>query len=850
MLDVLAGLRHNLKVMGCARELAKLADDLLRDYPEPLTLARRQARTILQRHTGKQWDPDHVWWHQFNTAVSSPRSFTGFVHYQRPIKSLRFTELMIERFSPGFQEASDELELYGGFYRQGPDATAFDEHNEVPLLGRDVQHDFWALDFGQQVREQVDAFWVAHGQGFQLLAKVSWLAQCKAAQRDGLIGSEDADALRAEVAQAFTDASLVPTMALLRSGASAGLWSVNAYPGTALGTAGFYLLHGAEGRVVWYMPYDRQPLRAFASGNDLAHWLRLRLQTPAGFDQVLQQVAPDPSLDVDTDVARTALRQLADSADDVSAWALIQARCRPVSGGLFAKLAADAAQNMRRTAEMITDNHRLREAMFSGYLAVGIRFACYFAPLLGGLGLAGAALGTLKLAVDLDLVTQARTLRERNASLRAAIMDAIFVTLSMVEMNAATLASHASVAYMSPFHEAEVSLAEWSEAASPQEALRGQEGNEVLDDKWVGSDELRGIRVGDNGACWIELDGLPYRVRYSNELKHWLIVDPDNPFAFGPLRPVRLDAQGRWRLLEPPRLIGGSPPVVSSAEPSAFWDEYMRLDEARSVAMSDAALARHEALLEGQQIAQVEHETDLHVDGEGFSYADDEGVPEYTYKLDGQYRNGLIEIYTADDSINDYLRHGTRDFTAADEVSFLNKLADSMELLPTSPQVPLFRGGHGVRGTSGQALRGGPLQVGDTLVNTDLMSFTENPYEVRQFASDPEQQASSGQAGLFDDTSVVFELPAGAYSKGVPITAFSANRLESETLFLPGSYFRIEALTEIAGVDYRFLKVKLRQVAKPQDAVVYELRTGQAFDKAAYTQRLGDAELVERFFGA
>jgi hypothetical protein len=53
----------------------------------------------------------------------------------------------------------------------------------VPLLARDVQADFWALDFAQLFRQQVTTFWGRHREGFRLLAKVNLLAQCATAER-------------------------------------------------------------------------------------------------------------------------------------------------------------------------------------------------------------------------------------------------------------------------------------------------------------------------------------------------------------------------------------------------------------------------------------------------------------------------------------------------------------------------------------------------------------------------------------------------------------------------------------------------------------------------------------------
>lgn len=182
-----------------------------------------------------------------------------------------------------------------------------------------------------------------------------------------------------------------------------------------------------------------------------------------------------------------------------------------------------------------------------------------------------------------------------------------------------------------------------------------------------------------------------------------------------------------------------------------------------------------------------------------------------------------------------------------DCASYIDDLADTLESLPKSNAVTLYRGGHGGRGTSGEHFRRGQLSVGDVLVNTDMTSFTENPYLVRQFASSSTAGEASGLDGSFDDTSVVFELPEGRYQSGTPISAFSMYWDEAETLFLPGHYFRIDRLEQVYGDGYRFIHVSLSQIDKPAAGSLYDMRTGELFERAAYTAKVKSSALVERF---
>ena len=836
-------LQHNLAVLGTGRELARMAQRLLHAYPDPGQLAISEAARILRKHTGKDLDPQSVWWHQFSGASSSGRSFTGWAHNQAPTRSMRFPELMIERFEPAFQEASDELSVYSGFYRQGPHASRFDELNEVAVLPRDVQADFWALNFAQAYRQQVDAFWAEQADHFAVLAKVNLLGQCVVAQREGRISPEDTQQLRTWLG--LSDAQL--TLAQLREQAVADGALAEACELGAVSGACLYVLQGAGSGVLLYLPWAEQPLQAFASRQALAQWLREQLANTEQVARFKRGLVADPHDAASLQAVGDALAALRVSDSDEASLVLLEGARKPVGPSFFAFVTEQARNQMQSSAARMTDNSQLRKAMWRGYLGAFLQVFGGFVPMGWpvSLGLLGVTLA--KLGLDIDAAVHAGSAQQRQAAMRAAILDSVFAALSMVDVGAGS--SMALLSYQTPFHELQTSLADWEVVEAPSAGLDGIEANEVLDAKPLGQGRLQGVRMGTDGSCWIELEGVPYRVRYSPETSSWLIVPADNPFAFGPLRPVRLNAEGEWELLAPPRLAGGAPTGNLASEPSAFWDEYMRPDALRERTLSDNARARQEALLGDQDIPELDDEDDPQVDDNGFDYVDDGGTPAYTYQQDGRYKNHLILMYTEEDSqINRFLREGVRDFPYGDEVDYVTKLADDLERLPKNSDVPLYRGGHGLRSTSGTHFRNGQFNVGDVLVNTDLTSFTENPYVVRQFAADNNLKTASGVEGVFDDTSVVFELPAGSYRNGTPVSAFSGHANEAETLFVPGSYFRIDSLREIRGAEYHFVNVRLSEVAAPASGPVYDLRTGQLFDRAAYAARLNDAGLVERFF--
>lgn len=70
------------------------------------------------------------------------------------------------------------------------------------------------------------------------------------------------------------------------------------------------------------------------------------------------------------------------------------------------------------------------------------------------------------------------------------------------------------------------------------------------------SDHGKGVSLL-NGKYYIELRAQVFEVQFEARARHWYIIDPQNPFAFYGKRPVCLDAQGTWQLLERPSLRGG-----------------------------------------------------------------------------------------------------------------------------------------------------------------------------------------------------------------------------------------------------------------------------------------------------
>ena len=839
---------RSLDALDTGRPLAALVDEIVRQYPDPFILANREAARLLLKHTGKVMDPRFVWWHQFESGSSSPLTFNGWKHSGAPVKSMGLAELVVERFDVQFQDAPDQLDQIGGFYRQGARVAQFDERNEVHLLGREILDDLWALDFAEVYRAAIERFWSDYGRHFRVIAKINLLGQAAKALGRGLISQLDCQRLRAVAANGLTT-GVLPTLALLEQDATHPPLTVSRYVFGETDRGSLYRLTAADGRVVLYMPWSHEAVRGFDSELTMARWLRQHLQSTQAQQAFVEGAHVNPRDDSGRRLIKVHLQGIADSRSDEMAVVALSLFKREPGKALFEVLVDQVLIEMRQTAEVIQSNAALRKAMWQGYLSAFLKVFGGFAPLGWPMSLTLLGAGVGKVGLDVDAAVHAVDEQVRQSALRDAMLDSLFTALNMVDIGFTT--SFGSLAYEAPPHEIRASLGQWQRVRSATLPVEGQEANALVAGEVVQSGRLRGVRLGNDGSCWITLNGLNYRVRYSHELSVWLIVPQDNPFAFTALHPVRLSDQDEWELLEPPRLLGGAPAVAAELPSlrSEFWDTYCRTELWESAKLSTKAIVRQKNVLVGAGVVELAPGQVYDLDARGLPCVLRAGRPVYSYRRGRQFSNALIEDYTHEASkVNDVFRYGT--YAHPDMDDYIGRLADTLEALPANNAVTLYRGGHATRGTGGEGYRSGRLQVGDMLVNTDLSSFTENPYKACEFASTGSGEEEDGEIRGFDDSSVIFELPAQRYQGGRPISPFSIYPMEAETLFLPGRYFRIEGLQQIYGEGYRFVRVQLATVPEPGTAIVHDLRTGQPFNRDIYRARFRNQAVADRFIPA
>ncbi|MBM0138583.1 ADP-ribosylating toxin [Pseudomonas cannabina pv. alisalensis] len=847
------------------QRLRERARRFVLDYPDLHDLAYTAASRIILQHTRRVFNPETVYWHRFSTASSSPRTFTGWQHAGKPVQSLTLIELLMQHFSAHDQEASDELSLYGGFYTDGPDHDFFDERNEVPMLPQDVLKDMWTLDFSALYTRRMDRFWNAHSENFCILAKAHYLVAAANCLRKGQLSPDDFKHVTGIVT---ADPSQAPTLNDLRN-------SCPATPGPSVHTLDINGIKAhdmlriviADGREVVYWPDAQQPFRVFDNECAVYNWLKSQFMGEQANKALTGHFLRGEASRI-KDSARFS-RGVSDLL--AHAWRadvrLINQSQAPIVGDPFVYLRDIARQVMKADAhQLLTSNADLRKQMWIGYLSAFMRVFGGLAPLGWPITLTLVGASLANTGLNIDQAVNGKTPAQRKAGVLGAITNILYLLF-----NLPFLMSARATPQPMPLAPADVVSipGEIVQGSALVDPLDNMEGNLLLDTLRPCAEEgkFRGIYTLGNGETWIKIAQLPYRVMFDEQQQYWFIVNPDNPFAFLGSKPVRLSVDGEWTLTKPLGLQGGSPmdpqvPSTSASAPtdkpyvtvrSTFWDRYLQTDILNEQGYSDTALARQkEAMSIWEPTSDDVLESDSSSGGDDV-YKDPWQGKHRVFKLDeDDYYGANITFYTQEESeFNQFLRTG--EHKGRNQIKAIERLADDINVVGYNNDVELYRGGSGERGTSGAVFRSGKIKVGDILVNTDITSFSENPYVVGTFASSRAGAPTSAINApvTFDDTSVVFVLPKGRYLRATPVAPFSASPEEAESLFLPGCYFQVESIEEVVGEFYRIMKIQMQEVDRPaQGRPLYDLRTGEPFSREHYALKLGaEAKvLVDRFF--
>lgn len=574
--------------------LRSLARRWVQAYPDLYSVAAERGEHLLRSHTRDPVDANTLYWHRFDRAVSSPRTFTGWEHYPRPVESMTLAELVIHRFNVQDQDSADTLQMMGGFYHAGPDARRFDERNELRVLPQVLLDDFWHDGFKAAYQQRLRRFWDAHHEDFRVLGKARLLAAALRERSARRLQDADFDrivgGLLGQVAPPFSVAALQAS-----TPAGAGLHL------RVFDIAGFHArdmlrITDGSGHEVLYIATEEPPFRVFENAGQVYRWVRdscaehaPRQQFMAHFlghdpdddsqwqalnqhiDQVfyhdLDYQPPVPSLEVVwgpngplTPPPPPARQRLLNRDDEV------------IRGDGFTWLAAQARTDMEGIAEhLLVANSQLRKGLWLGYLGVVLKLGGAVAPLGWPLALGVVGAGLASVGLNIDRAVNSPREVDRKAGMLGAIFNVVDVLFNATLLTPGAAVEEAFEPWQDAFE-----ASSWRPtlppvadplplpvpAVAPGDAelaqlLEGKESNAILSGKPIAEGPHRGIFVQGGDQTFIEIDDLPYRVRFDKHLQTWLIVDPANPHGFYGARPVRLGPDGQWQVQAQVGLKGG-----------------------------------------------------------------------------------------------------------------------------------------------------------------------------------------------------------------------------------------------------------------------------------------------------
>ncbi|WP_277962859.1 membrane-targeted effector domain-containing toxin [Pseudomonas sp. RIT-To-2] len=546
--------RDALKAL--AQALPPLCPDLREE-------ARLFSQTLLEKHDHGELEPDHVWFHRWTNAQSSPRTFTGWEHVGWPYESLTFPQLIMHRFYPSDQDNADNLQQMAGFYTTGPHDGVYDEKTEVQLIPADVLKMFWDIDFKSYYSRRLDTFWDQNTDNYRTLAKANYLAKAlQALDAKHLTFNEFqvvVHAVAGDIAWPVTlDTLTSEGKADTQHGLKVCAFDIGGHVATDI-----LRIVDPDGFQYLYVPGDAVAFHVFETSRDLYWWVMNetnQAENRARFLSHFSKEAQGESKD-DTRGVNHMLDLLFygwgnhAKAVNTNEQALTQDAFTYLADAMRTRMYADAEH-------CLVSNAQIRKLMWVGYLDT-------FGKTFGGmaavdwpvtLALVGASLADMGL--NIDEAVHAHSTAERKAGVIGAILNGIDVLF-----NGAFLLKEAKAAA------AEVRPLETAVAAARVEAslpaplkpvpdevmLKPFETNEILvgDTDLTVEGRMRGVQLSDEGNTCIEIDGQTYQVRYVKEMSTWVIVDPANPFSFYKNVPVRLTPEGTWSPLDPGGLKGG-----------------------------------------------------------------------------------------------------------------------------------------------------------------------------------------------------------------------------------------------------------------------------------------------------
>lgn len=170
-------------------DFAKEYAHMLLSLPDPIRVTSERVKESLAQHGYHDIDPDAVFYHRFNGAQSSHRTYNGWAHYEHPNESYTLTQaVMLNAFGRYRDSFPGTINVDTGIYTQDASGDAFDERNEVRLLSStlwDIAYD--ELDIQRAYSEALTEFWSQNTARYTQLQRDSYAFSAYQQYHHGLL---------------------------------------------------------------------------------------------------------------------------------------------------------------------------------------------------------------------------------------------------------------------------------------------------------------------------------------------------------------------------------------------------------------------------------------------------------------------------------------------------------------------------------------------------------------------------------------------------------------------------------------------------------------------------------------
>ncbi len=589
--------------------LKRIAYTVVHNCPGLQDAAHEAARDLLEAKGLPSLDPDQVYFHRFKTAQSSNRSFTGWEHIrEKPYESMTLTQLVIHRFRATDQDNADLLDLYGGFYSEGPQGDNFDEKNQVRLHGDEVLKAFWSLDFSGHFTATLTDFWNSHGEDFRTLAKCNFLSRAVQALDLGQLTRCDFQWLVDSVAGPV---GWPVTLNMLQASHTATgevcAFDIDGHVATQL-----LRFVGPTGRQIIYLPDEPEAFVVKETPADLHWWVLEHMNDANRRGPFLEHFALADRQHMSENMPDLMNRL-------VGTWGrsdhhLINRTNQVLSDDAFSWLRDTTRQAMFAEAYLsLTSNGDLRKKLWIGYLSAGLKVFGPMATVGWPLALPVIGATVANMGLSIDQAQNGKTNAERKAGVLGAVLSGINLLFNlplligtgpMLEVGAEVEAAEA--AEMAEYSEAlnppaeagdplqitvpdefDITVQNVDETtriaaqnAPPPPVPERYQCNELLDGEALGEGygKFHGVyRLDSDPPYAVLMNDTPYYVRYFANSRgggDWAIVDPERPSQLVHALPIRLNGEGQWERMPALGLKGGGQCMGKPCTPDLELDTF------------------------------------------------------------------------------------------------------------------------------------------------------------------------------------------------------------------------------------------------------------------------------------